>query len=221
LAGELRTTYQRLADAGPYRIDGASIGKRSLRNACLSLLATSGTDGIALAKSQFDTARNMTDTLAALVALAATDAPERATALAAFHVRWHGDDLVLDKWFAIQASAPRPQTLQDVQALYRHPDFDLRNPNRVRALVGAFAANQPRFHDASGDGYRFLGDAIATLDPLNGQVAARLLNPLGTWRRHEPGRAALMRAQLERLLSAPKLSRFTHEKASTALGQNG
>jgi aminopeptidase N len=125
---------------------------------------------------------------------------------------------VLDKWFAIQAMSPRPQTLSDVRALYRHPDFDLRNPNRFRSLVGAFSAgNQVRFHDASGEGYRFLADAIIALDPSNGQTAARLTNPLGAWRRQNAARQALMRAELTRILSTPRLSRGTYEKASKAL----
>jgi aminopeptidase N len=219
LAPALRETYERLDDPGEYRIDGSSIGHRALRNACLAYLAAAGADGIALARAQFDAGRNMTDVLAALAALAATDAPERVEALAAFYARWRGDDLVLDKWFAIQATSPRPRTLEDVRALYRHPDFDLRNPNRVRSLVGAFAAgNQARFHDGSGAGYRFLADAIIAIDPTNGQVAARLVDPLGTWRRHDSGRAALMREQLGRIVAQPQVSRFTHEKVSKALG---
>jgi aminopeptidase N len=218
LASALREIYWRLDDSGEYRIDGSSIGRRSLRNICLGYLAAAGADGIALARTQFDAGRNMTDVLAALVALNATDAPDRAEALAAFHARWRGDDLVLDKWFAIQAISRRPQTLEEVRALYRHPDFDLRKPNRVRALIGAFAAgNQVRFHNASGAGYRFLADAIIALDPMNGQVAARLVDPLGTWRRHDAARAALMREQMQRILVQPQVSRFTHEKVSKAL----
>jgi aminopeptidase N len=160
----------------------------------------------------------MTDKLAALAALAASESPERVAALAAFHAAWRGDDLVLDKWFAIQATSPRPETLDEVRLLYRHPDFDLRNPNRVRSLVGAFAqANQVRFHDAGGAGYRFLADAIIAIDPLNAQLAARAVAPLGTWRRHDSGRAALMRGELERILGNERLSRGTYEKVSKAL----
>jgi aminopeptidase N len=160
----------------------------------------------------------MTDSLAALVALAHSNAPSREAALASFHTRWHGDDLVLDKWFAIQAMSPRADTIEQVKRLYRHPDFDLRNPNRVRALVGAFSnGNQVRFHDAGGAGYRFLADAVMELDPINGQVAARLVNPLGAWRRQDEGRDAKMRAELERILALPKLSRGTYEKASKGL----
>ena len=214
----LYATYHRLRDAEPYRIDGSAIGRRALRNTCLAYLAAAGGEGVRLARAQFDVQANMTDVLAALDILAATDGRDREEALAAFHARWHDDDLVLDKWFAIQATSPRAGTVAEVRTLYRHRDFDLRNPNRVRALVGAFSAsNQVRFHDASGEGYRFLADAVIALDPINGQTAARLVNPLGAWRRQRPGRAALMRAELERILATPKLSRGTFEKASKGL----
>jgi aminopeptidase N len=214
----LRATYDRLSDGGPTRIDGAAIGRRALRNACLGYLAAFGTEGVALAKRQFDAAANMTDVLAALSCLADTDTPEREAALAKFHMDWRHDDLVLDKWFMAQAFSRLPGTLHAVRQLYRHADFDLRNPNRVRALVAAFASGNPvRFHEASGGGYRFLADAIIDLDPINGQIAARLVNPLGAWRRQDAPRGALMRAELERILALPKLSRGTYEKASKGL----
>ena len=214
----LRATYDVLTDTGPYRIDGRSIGRRALRNACLAYLAAAGEEGIRLAAAQFTTQANMTDVLAALSLLADTDDPARAAALTEFHARWRGDDLVLDKWFSIQAMSARPDTVAQVRALYAHPDFDLRNPNRARALIGAFASGNPaRFHDASGEGYRFLADAVIALDPINGATAARLVSPLGLWRRQAPERAALMRQELERVLALPGLSRGTYEKVSKAL----
>ncbi len=214
----LRAAYDRLADPGPYRIDGAAIGARTLRNGCLAYLAAAGE--VALVRAQFDAQANMTDVLAALSLLAATtDAPERDAALAAFHARWHADPLVLDKWFSIQAASPRPQALDDVRALYRHPDFSLRNPNRFRALVGAFAAANPvRFHAEDGAGYAFLADAILAIDPLNGATAARLVGSLGAWRRQGEARGGLMRRQLERVRDTPGLSRGTAEKVALALG---
>jgi aminopeptidase N len=217
LGAALRETYDKLDDTGPYRIDGPAIGRRSLRNTCLAYLAAAGADGVRLARAQFDARRNMTDVLAALSLLAETDTPDRAEALAAFYAEWRGDPLVLDKWFAIQAGAPAPETLAEVRALYRHPDFDLRNPNRVFALAGSFSANHVRFHDASGQGYAFLADVILALDPVNGQTAARLVNPLGRWRRQDAARGALMRAELERILAVPNLGRGTYEKASKGL----
>jgi aminopeptidase N len=219
LAATLRGLYDALDDAGEYRIDGAAIGRRALRNVILRYLVLGGADGVALAKAQFDAQRNMTDVLAAMGALAHTDSPERVAALDAFYARWRGDDLVLDKWFAIQAMSSRADALADVRALYAHADFDLRNPNRVRALVGAFASGNPvRFHDASGAGYRFLADAVIALDPLNPQVAARIVTPLGGWRRQDAARQALMRAELERILAATGLSNNTREQVARSLG---
>jgi aminopeptidase N len=213
----LRATYARLTDTGPYRIDGVSIGRRALRNTCLAYLATAP-EGVKLAKAQFDAAENMTDVLAALGVLSGVDCPERMAALAAFHTAWHDDALVLDKWFAIQATSKLPDTLQAVRALARHADYDLRNPNRVRALVGSFAGGNPvRFHDAAGGGYRFLADTIIALDPMNPQIAARMVSPLGQWRRVDAARQALMQAELQRVLDVPNLSSNTFEMASKSL----
>ena len=222
LGPALRATYDRLADSGPYRIDGAAIGRRSLRNVCLWYLAGAdagaGADGLALAGAQFAAQASMTDVLAALSLMCESQSPEREAALADFHRRWRHDPLVLDKWFAIQAGSPRPQALDDVRALSTHPDFSLRNPNRLRALIGAFSAGNPvRFHDASGAGYAFLEEMLAALDPINSQTAARMVTPLANWRRQTPDRAALMRATLERLQALPGLSRGTAERVGLAL----
>jgi aminopeptidase N len=219
LRDTLRATYQRLTEHGPYRIDGHAIGCRALRNVCLAYLAAGGNaEGIALAKAQFDAGQNMTDVLAALAVLAAIDCPERIAALSAFHARWRTDDLVLDKWFAIQAMSPLPDTPNAVRALARHADFDLRNPNRVRALVASFASgNQVRFHEPTGSGYRFLADTIIALDPTNTQVAARLVPPLGQWRRFEPTRQVLMKQELQRILDTQGLSKGTFEMATRSV----
>ena len=219
LRAELHATYHRLTDSGEYRIDGAAIGRRALRNACLGYVAANGNaEGLALAKAQFDAAQNMTDVLAALSVLSAIDCPERRAALDAFHARWHNDDLVLDKWFAIQAMSPLPDAPDAVRALAAHPDFDLKNPNRMRALVSSFASgNQIRFHDSAGRGYRFLADMIIQLDPNNSQIAARLVPPLGQWRRMDRARQALMQQELQRILDAPGLSKGTYEMASRSI----
>ncbi len=217
LAGALQATYARLADTGPYRFEPVAVGRRALRGVCLDFLAA-GADGVALAERQFASAANMTDTLSALAVLASAESPARQAALDAFYRRWRGDNLVIDKWFSLQATSTRAATLAEVQALTHHADFDLRNPNRVRSLVGAFSSgNQLRFHDASGAGYRLLADTVIALDPNNAQLAARLIGPLGAWKRQMPARQALMRAELERILGRPKLSRLTYEKASKAL----
>lgn len=219
LKSELLAVYQRMMDPGPYRIDGAAIGRRAMRNAALAYLAAADQAlGISLAMSQFELRRNMTDVLAALAVLTAIDCPERASALASFYDAWHRDALALDKWFAIQAVSPLPATLGSVQALTQHRDFDLKNPNRVRALIGSFSANQVRFHDTSGAGYRLLADIIIRLDPLNPQVAARLVSPLGLWRRFGPNRQASMQTELRRILAVSTLSRNVHEMATRSLG---
>ncbi|MHB1542407.1 MAG: aminopeptidase N C-terminal domain-containing protein, partial [Steroidobacteraceae bacterium] len=219
LRAQLRAAYDQLTDSGPYRPEGAAIARRALRNTCLAYLVAAGdSEGLRLAKAQFDRGANMTDVLAALAALANVDCPQRTEALAAFHARWRADALVLDKWFAIQATATLPDTPQAVRALAAHADFDLRNPNRVRALAGSFSAGNPvRFHTASGEGYDFLADMILAVDPLNPQVAARLVAPLGQWRRMDTARGAKMRAALQRICAAPSLSRNTGEMAGLSL----
>jgi aminopeptidase N len=219
LSIELASAYVALADAGPYQIEGAAIGRRALRNTCLSYLAAADAErGAALAKAQLDTRANMTDVLAALTVLADLDRPERPAALARFYAAWSRDELVIDKWFALQARSSLPGTPNRVRELTLHPAFERKNPNRVRALVGAFAqGNQIRFHDASGAGYAFLADEVITLDPINPTTAARLVQPLGAWRRHDPARQALMRHQLGRILATSDLSKNTYEMVSKSL----
>jgi len=157
--------------------------------------------------------------LAALAVLADLDRPERPAALARFFAAWTHDELVIDKWFALQARSSLPATPRRVRDLARHPAFERKNPNRVRALVGAFSqGNQLRFHDASGTGYVFLADEVITLDRFNPILAARLVQPLGAWRRHNPARQALMRRELERVLTTPDLSKNTYEMVSKSLG---
>ena len=216
LRDKLAALYDRLTDTGPYTADGAAAGRRSLRNTCLAYLSAFGNP--ASAKTQFDAANNMTDVLAALSVLSGIDCAEREEALASFHAKWHDDALVLDKWFGIQAMSPLPGTMDAVRALSFHPDFDPRNPNRVRSLIGSFAVNQVRFHAADGAGYRFLADAIVRLDPNNPQIAARMVSSLGQWRRFGAGRQAPMKAELARIVALPGLSKNTFEMASKSLG---
>ena len=216
-------TYRKLADPGAYKTDGASIGRRALRNQCLAYLAAGDPPaGARLAKAQFDAQQSMTDVLAALAVLSDIDAPERAAALDAFYRRWQDDPLVVDKWFGLQARSALPGTISAVKALTRHPAFTRANPNRLRALVGTFAqANQLHFHDPSGAGYEFLADEVLTLDPDNPQVAARMVQPLGQWRRFDAARQALMRAQLQRIHDRPGLSTNTFEMVSKSLAETG
>jgi aminopeptidase N len=218
LAARWRAVYQAQRDDGPYQVDARAIGRRSLKNLCLSyLVATGAPNAVALCLEQARAGTNMTDVLTGLALLADTDRPERDAALAEFYARWRDDPLVVDKWFSIQAVASAQDTIERVRALLSHPAFDIKNPNRVRALVGAFASNQVRFHDPSGAGYAFLGDQVLALDPINPKVGARMIGPLGRWRRYDARRRTLMRAQLERVVGAPDLSRDVYEIASKSL----
>ncbi|HEX8839170.1 MAG TPA: aminopeptidase N C-terminal domain-containing protein, partial [Sphingomicrobium sp.] len=160
---------------------------------------------------------NMTDRQGALGVLVSLEAPERQQALDAFYDRFRGDPLVLDKWFGLQAAAQRSDTIDQVLRLAQHPDFTLSNPNRLRSLVGSFAANHWVFHSADGRGYAFLADMIIAADKLNPQIAARLVPPLGRWRRFEPNRAELMRQALQRVVDTPGLSKDVFEQVSKSL----
>jgi aminopeptidase N len=218
LEGAWRAAYARTA-ANRYEYSPAAKGGRRLRSVALGYLIASGAqDAPAVARRQFDAADNMTDRQGALTALAASDAPEWEAAVAAFYDRYRSDALVLDKWFMVQAMSTRPDTVDAVERLARHEDFTLANPNRVRALAGAFAANQRALHEGSGRGYRFLADTIVAVDRLNPQTAARLVPALGRWRRFDEHRQALMQAELERILAAPGISKDVYEQASKSLG---
>jgi aminopeptidase N len=196
-------------------LSGHAMGYRAVKNAAVSYLAASGDN--APAAAQFAVGANMTDTLTALMILAETPGAERDAALTAFHAAWRHNPLVLDKWFAVQARSGAADTLARVKALTKHADFDLKNPNRVRSLIGAFAGNQARFHDKSGAGYALVADTIITLDAKNPQIAARLCTVLGSWRRFDAARQDLMRENLERIMAVESLSHNTYEMASKAL----
>jgi aminopeptidase N len=209
LRTELEATYRRLADTAPYSPDAASAGKRSLKNACLDLLAVTGDAGaIALASAQYDKADNMTDRLAGLAALSLHDTPERQAALDDFYKRFEKDALVIDKWFVLQAALPEAGTLERVKRLTAHPAFSMGNPNRVRSLIGAFAQGNPtQFNRKDGAGYDFLAEVVLQLDPKNPQVAARLMTAFRTWRTLEATRRSKAEAALARIAAAPSLSR--------------
>jgi len=216
LGDDLRRAQQQRAPGED--LSPTAKGVRRLRSVALGLLAAADPGGTAtLAKVQFDQADNMTDRLGALGTLVSLDGPERSAALDAFYDRFKGEALVIDKWFAAQASAQRADTIDTVAALARHADFTLANPNRVRALIAHFGANQWAFHSADGRGYRLLADMILKVDPLNPQLAAGMVPRLARWRRFEPDRAGLMRAELERIVAAPKLSKDVFEQVSKSL----
>ena len=196
----------------------AAKGVRRLRTVSLGFIAAADqAEAAKLAKAQFDRADNMTDRQGALGVLVSTEEPQREEALDAFYDRFHDDPLVLDKWFALQASAQRPDTVDQVLKLAKHPDFTIANPNRLRSLAGTFGANHWAFHSADGRGYAFLADMIIAADKLNPQVAARMVPPLGRWRRFEPKRAAMMREALERIAASPGLSKDVYEQVTKSL----
>jgi aminopeptidase N len=197
----------------------AARGARKVKTQALVYLAAGNPAlGERMAAAQYDSAETMTDRQGALMVLCGLAGPERTHKLIDFHNRYQGNPLVIDKWFSLQAASLHPHALEHVEALSRHPEFTLKNPNRVRSLYMAFAGNPHAFHAESGQGYRMIADLILALDPLNAQTAARFVPPLGRWRRIEPGRAALMRAELERIAAAPGLSRDTFEQVTRSLG---
>jgi aminopeptidase N len=222
LAGELHDSIIALHDRASavlYGRSAAAKGARKVKAQALVLLAA-GAPGEAVdrAAGQYRAADNMTDRQGALMVLCGLEAPERADMLDHFHKRYADNALVIDKWFSLQAGSLHPRALEHVKLLAGHPDFTLHNPNRVRSLYAAFAVNQQAFHRQGGEGYRMLADLILALDPLNAQTAARLVPPLGRWKRIEAARSALMKAELERIAAAPELSRDTREQVSKSLG---
>jgi aminopeptidase N len=166
---------------------------------------------------QLEGADNMTDALAALSTLANCDCPERRPALDAFYARWRDEPLVVDKWLSTEALSRLPGTVERVRELSAHPAFTLHNPNKVYALLGAFAANQVNFHAADGSGYRFMTEQVMALDPINPQVASRMARNFERYRRYEPGRRSQMRSALEQIAAAPGLSREVAEVVNKAL----
>ena len=219
LQDRLLQVYHTYHSDGVYELTSQAMGQRSLKNQCLSYLVSLASAEInALAYRQFEAAGNMTDQQAALQALIRVECPERELALASFYQRWRKEPLVLDKWFTLQASAQLPDALPRVKSLLAHPDFDIKNPNRVRSVLGAFChANPTGFHDISGDGYRLLTDYIVELNAINPQIAARLLKPLARWKHFDPQRQSLMKQQLRRLEALPDLARDLYEVVSKSL----
>ncbi|HEU4820981.1 MAG TPA: aminopeptidase N [Qipengyuania sp.] len=218
LGGKLEALHAR-ADAVPFGMDAAAKGARKVKSLALTFLAAADPARAAqLAAAQYDRADNMTDRQGALMVLTGLPGSERTARLIDFYNRFQGNALVVDKWFSLQAGSLHPEVLAHVKALAEHPDFTLKNPNRVRSLYMAFTGTPHGFHAASGEGYRLIADLVLMLDPLNAQTAARFVPALGRWRRVEPGRATLMRGELERIAAAPALSRDTFEQVTRSLG---
>ncbi len=215
LADLLPDLYANNQVTGPFSPDAEAAGKRTLANAALSLLTR--LDGGTAAANQYAVADNMTLQLAALSAL--LDAGKGADQLAAFEAQWSHDRLVMDKWFGLQIMQAAPEdTAATAARLTEHPDFSMKNPNRFRAVFGALAMSHAGFHHASGAAYTLLADWLIRLDPLNPQTTARMCSAFQTWRRYDAARQSAIKAELERILATPNLSRDTHEMVSRILG---
>jgi aminopeptidase N len=214
----LRTTYDACKVVGPYSPDAESVGRRSLRNLSLAYLMELNDPSVRrLCDEQLRTADNMTDALSALTSLANCDCPERFPALAAFYDKWKDEPLAVDKWLGVQAASSLPGTVEVVRKLTTHPAFDMKNPNKVYALLGSFGGNQFNFHAADGSGYAFYTEQIAALDAINPQVAARLTRNLERWKRFDASRQKLMTGALQKLASLPGLSKETSEVVTKSL----
>ncbi len=216
-APQLLRLREALAEDG-FALTPEAIGRRRLRNVALTFLSYGRpTDARPLAEEQFRAATNMTDQLAALMGLVVIGAEAADPTLAAFYQQWKSERLVVNKWLAIQAMADWPDVLARVRSLMEHPAFDATEPNKVYALIGGFGGNPTAAHAADGSGYAFLADRVIALDSANPQVAARMVRGLIRWKRYDPARQALMRAQLERIQAKPGLSRDVGEIVAKAL----
>lgn len=216
----LRRLHGEMQSEGAFSASAEAAGRRALRNACAEALsADPHEENVQRLIGHYEAARNMTDMIGGLYPLVALGGVARDKALASFHYAWKTEPLVLDKWFSVQGRDPNEDALERVIALTAHADFEPTNPNRLRALVSTFANFNPaRFHDPSGAGYRFLADQILAVDAFNPMTAARMVEPLGGWRRYKPELGALMREQLERIATHPELSKNVLELATKALG---
>ncbi|MCC5956628.1 MAG: DUF3458 domain-containing protein, partial [Natronohydrobacter sp.] len=214
LAPVLATTFTEMQTPGPYSPDARDAGRRALRVQAVGLLAR--VDGGAKAREMFAQANNMTEQLGAWGALLAIGEGEAETAQ--FYRQWTSDRLVLDKWFAAQVSQAAPERAAALaRRLTEHADFDWKNPNRFRSVIGALGANPAGFHARDGASYQLVADWLIRLDGANPQAAARVSTLFETWRRYDPARQALIRAQLERIMAHPGLSRDMGEMVGRML----
>jgi len=216
LGGDLMQLYTDMAVEGPYTPDTISVGKRSLRAACLGLL-TRQEPGAKTAQAQYNAADNMTEQLSALAIL--IHAGQGDQAVQAFYDQWQHDRLVIDKWFAIQVGSATPDVaLAKATALSSHADFDWKNSNRFRSLIGPFAMNPAAFHAKDGKGYAFIADWLIRLDPVNPQTTARMCGLFEAWRRYDATRQTLQKAQLQRIAATANLSKDSAEIVGRILG---
>jgi aminopeptidase N len=220
LSTPLQEAFQQRVSNEPFQPDHISAGKRQLKNTALGLLCSNPSmENIDLAVGQYQNSDNMTDAMAAMQILNQIDGPEREACLADFYDRWAGNPIVIDKWFQTQAVSALPGTLQAVENLLDDPAFSYAKPNKIYALIGAFAnGNQLRFHESDGQAYEFLVDHILKLDKTNPEVAAGLMEAFANWRRFDTPRQALMKVQMERVTSQKSLSNNLFEIATKTVG---
>ncbi len=217
LQDDLLATYQANAQQ-TFSLSPEAMGKRFLRNQSLAFLLHLEGQGESLAVSQFYEADNMTDQMAAFKSLVHHQTTSSKQVIDDFYQQWQSDNLVMDKWFAVQASVPHLSSIGAVEKLFEHVDFDIKNPNRVRSLLGMFCSANPLcFHEVSGFGYQLLGQYIETIDTMNPQIASRLCVPLTRWKRYSETRQILMKAQLQRLIALPELSSDVTELVEKSL----
>ena len=204
---------------GRYKYNASDMGKRKLAAICLSYLNTLDEDEyLELSKRQFEQANNMTDSIAVLEAINDSEYAFREQALDDFARQWKGDALVMDKWFSLQARSSKPNVLDDVKALQNHPCFSIKNPNKVRSLIGIFCLmNHTAFHSRDGSGYVFLTEKIIELNAINPQIAARLVKPLISWKKYDAERQVLMKVSLEKIKAVPDLSKDVFEIVDASL----
>lgn len=214
-----RALYQTYHKDESGQFDAGAIGRRRVKNVCLNYLSRLESSEVQqLSVAQFNSAKNMTDQIAALGVIVNSLHPEKQNCLSAFYQQWQDEALVIDKWFTLQACSFMPNTFATVQTLMTHPAFDLKNPNRVRSLIGAFSQSNPlHYHAANGEGYQFLADQVIALNSLNPQVASRMITALTSWRRFDVQRQELMKAQLQRIMQTPDISPDVYEIASKSL----
>ncbi len=218
---ELLQMYTEYTLLGPYQYTANDAAHRACRNTILGyLLSNKTSSAVALATMQYNKANNMTDTIAALGGLASIESNERIAALIEFYDTWSTNPLVINKWLMIQAIADLDGVLDQVKMLMRHEAFDIKNPNKVQALIGGFCVGNPvRFHVSSGAGYKFLADIVLELNPINPQVAARMLTPLTQWQRFGGARQKLMCTELRRIQQSANLSTDVIEIVAKALNR--
>lgn len=218
LNNHFQKIYDTMLTPGPYVPDAVCMAKRRLRNVALAyLLAGNREEARDTAVKQFNNANNMTDTTGAMWPLSQIKCPQRDEVFESFEAKWGSNTLVMDKWFSMQAMAPLSDTLERVNRLMGHPLFSLKNPNKVRALIGAFMGNPTLLHKTDGSGYEFVIERIIELDPLNPQIAARLVKPFSKWRQYNEQRQELIQSHLDRLLQQTKLSKDVTEIVQRSL----